>query len=515
MIKQPDAKTPLLALGAITKSYPGCLANDHVDFAISRGEIHALLGENGAGKSTLVKIIYGILRADSGNIRWCGEPVTIDSPSTARRLGIAMVFQHFSLFESLTVVENIALGMDSPGNMESLKARIREVSTSYGLLLDPDRHVHSLSVGERQRIEIIRCLLQQPKLLIMDEPTSVLTPQEIEQLFATLRRLAAQGMSILYISHKLDEIRTLCHQATILRNGRVVADTDPTTHTARSLAAIMMGEELELPSRPPLTQSDSPPRLVVNDLSLRALDEFGVDLKNISFTVGRGEILGIAGVAGNGQIELTNALAGERRCQQADTIVIDQVACGHRGPEFRRELGLGSIPEERFGHGAIADLSLAENAYLTAHHRMGLTRYGLIRRRLRNAFSNRVIDQFRVKAGGHQSTASSLSGGNLQKFIVGREICQRHGVLVVCQPTWGVDAGAATAIQQALVEMAEAGAAVLVISQDLDELMLICNRIAAICAGRLSDVLPVATTSVEQIGLLMAGADMEMDRAEA
>lgn len=485
-----------------------------MDLDIAPGEIHALLGENGAGKSTLVKIIYGILKADAGEIAWKGEPVTIDSPNTARRLGIAMVFQHFSLFDALSVVENIALGMDAPGDMAALESRIEAVSNEYGLPLHPRRHVHSLSVGERQRIEIVRCLLQNPSLLVMDEPTSVLTPQEVEKLFQTLRRLSDEGLSILYISHKLDEIRALCHRATILRLGKRVAEAEPSKETARSLAAMMMGEELKGEARPPASRAGDV-RLRVANLSLPAADEFGVDLKNLDFEVRGGEILGIAGVAGNGQNELTDALSGERVAHTPGCVVIDGVACGRKGPEARRALGLCCVPEQRLGHGAVPDMSLAENSYLTAHHRMKLTRHGIMRGEARDAFSRRVIDEYRVKCNGHTAQASSLSGGNLQKFIVGREMCQDPGVVVVSQPTWGVDAGSAAAIQAALIALAESGSAVLVISQDLDELMQISNRLAAICAGALSDVIDARDATVEGMGLMMGGASLEASRAEA
>ncbi|KAA3621727.1 MAG: ABC transporter ATP-binding protein [Proteobacteria bacterium] len=511
----PAGSNPLLELSGITKSFPGCLANDGIDLDIARGEIHALLGENGAGKSTLVKIIYGILDADAGRIAWDGEPVSIDNPGDARRLGIAMVFQHFSLFDALTVVENIALGMDKPGDMADLEARIERVSHDYGLPLHPRRHVYSLSVGERQRIEIVRCLLQDPKLLVMDEPTSVLTPQEVDKLFETLRRLSDEGMSILYISHKLDEIRALCHRATILRLGKRVADADPTKETARSLAAMMMGEELASPAHPPSTTESGPVRLEVNALALPAADEFGVDLEDINLSVRGGEILGIAGVAGNGQNELTEALSGERLSLAAGTIRIDGTECGLKGPDLRRALGLACVPEQRLGHGAVPDMSLAENVYLTAHYSMGQTRRGMVRTDKRDSYADRVIERFRVKCNGRGAAATSLSGGNLQKFIVGREISQNPRVLVVSQPTWGVDAGAAAAIQEALIALAEAGTAVLVISQDLDELMQITNRIAAICAGRLSAAIDTTDATVERIGLLMGGAALEDTHAEA
>jgi len=496
---------PLLELKGITKQFPGCLANDAIDLDLNRGEIHALLGENGAGKSTLVKIIYGILKADAGELIWESRPTRITNPAQARRLGIAMVFQHFSLFDSLTVVENIALGMDQRVDLKALSAQIIEVSHSYGLPLDPDRHVHTLSVGERQRIEIVRCLLQHPKLLVMDEPTSVLTPQEVDKLFVTLRRLAAEGMSILYISHKLDEIKALCDRATILRHGRLIADTDPRRETPQSLAAMMIGSEVAK-ARHVRGSTSGEIRLSVHNLDLPAEDEeFGTHLKGINLELRSGEILGIAGVAGNGQMELLKALSGETPVSNPEAVRICGQPCGRMGPARRRALGLCTVPEERLGHGAVPSMSLEENVFLTAHRRMNFLSRGFIRFARRNAFAQRVVEQFNVKCAGTEHLATSLSGGNLQKFIIGREILQRPEVIIISQPTWGVDAGAASAIHQALIDLAASGSAVLVISQDLDELMSITHRIAAICYGELSEAHPTDQISLDEIGLLMGG----------
>jgi general nucleoside transport system ATP-binding protein len=496
---------PRLELRGVSKRYPGgVLANDDVGFAVMPGEIHALLGENGAGKSTLVKIIYGVLQADAGAIRWNGREVAIASPKEARRLGIGMVFQHFSLFEAMTVLENIALGVDDAGDLRALAARIVEVSETYGLPLDPRRHVHTLSVGERQRIEIVRCLLQSPKLLIMDEPTSVLTPQEVERLFATLRQLAAEGCSILYISHKLEEIKALCQRATILRQGRVVAECDPARETARSMAELMIGSELAGISSQRKREVGEP-RLIVDGLSLTAEHPFGTDLEGIAFEVRGGEIFGIAGLAGNGQTELFAALSGERTIARTAGIWIDGRAVGRLGAKVRRDLGLACVPEEREGHGTVADMSLVENAMLSGYRRMGLLASGFIRSHAAMRFANAVVERFRVVASSVEATASSLSGGNLQKFIVGREILQTPGVLVASQPTWGVDAGAAAAIHQALFDLAANGAAVLVISQDLDELLALTDRLAVINEGVLSRTLLTHEASIEEIGLLMGG----------
>ena len=504
-----SGSTPLLSLAGIVKQFPGCLANDRVDLTVMPGEVHALLGENGAGKSTLVKIIYGVLKPDQGEIRWQGQPVVIQNPNHARRLGIGMVFQHFSLFEALTVVENIALGMSEAADRKGLRERIGEISRAYGLHLDPDKAVHDLSVGERQRIEIVRCLLQNPKLLIMDEPTSVLTPQEVDRLFETLRRLASEGCAILYISHKLEEIRALCQTATIMRLGKVVAHCDPRQESARRLAELMIGTELKAASHHGRTARESAPRLVVNDLSLKSEQQFGTDLKGVSFSVKGGEILGIGGIAGNGQGELMSALSGEMTAARADAVVIDGTPAGRLGPRERRALGGCFVPEERNGHGAVRDMSLTENAFLSAHVRQSLASKGLINAGKSSGFAGEVIKSFDVRTTGPAAEARSLSGGNLQKFIVGREVRQSPGVLVVSQPTWGVDAGAAAAIHQALIDLADGGAAVVVISQDLDEIFAICDRIAVIAEGRLSSSIPVAEATIEQIGLLMGGAGRE------
>jgi len=496
--------TPQLELRGITKRFPGCLANDHIDLSVRPGEIHALLGENGAGKSTLVKIIYGVLGADEGEILWQGAPANVHNPHQARKLGIGMVFQHFSLFEALTVTENIALGMDEAPDPRTLEDQIRSISESYGLPLDPRRHVHTLSVGERQRIEIVRCLLQNPRLLIMDEPTSVLTPQEVNRLFETLRRLADEGCAILYISHKLEEIRALCHAATILRGGRVVETCDPTRESAKNMAQMMIGEELKTPEHTTAPASGKP-CLVVRDLTVPSGNQFGVDLQGVGFEVQEGEIFGIAGVAGNGQTELLNALSGETPTADHAAITIMGSPVGRLGPRARRSYAAAFVPEERLGHGAVPDLSLADNAYLSGYDRRGLTVNGVILTNARDAYARQVIERFDVRTRGIDADAGSLSGGNLQKFIVGREILQAPRLIVVSQPTWGVDAGAAAAIHQALIDLANDGTAVMMISQDLDEILSVCDRFAVISEGRLSASLGPSTVTVEEIGMLMGG----------
>ncbi len=497
--------TPRLELRDITKSYPSVVANQRVSLRVMPGEIHAVLGENGAGKSTLMKIIYGVAKADEGEIFWNGKPVTISNPAEARRLGIAMVFQHFSLFETLTVAENIALAVDGPFDLGALAKRISGVSERYGLPLNPGRLVHSLSVGERQRVEIVRCLLQEPELLIMDEPTSVLTPRAVQGLFETLRRLSEDGCSVLYISHKLEELRTLCHKATVMRNGCVVGTADPARETAAGLARLMVGGELPVCERSaPATGGEA--RLIIDGLSRHADDPFGTDLEEINLRVHSGEIVGIAGISGNGQQELLAALSGERplepdRCAQ---IRIDGRQAGHLNAAERRDLRLTYVPEDRLGRGAVASMPLSDNCLLTAH-RDAMVRYGLVLSSRVRAFAERCVRDFDVRCSGVDAEARSLSGGNLQKFIVGREILQTPRVLIAAQPTWGVDVGAAVAIRQALVDLRSDGVAILLISEDLEELFEISDRVAVIAAGRLSPGKVTADTDIEEVGLLMGG----------
>lgn len=493
---------PRLALKEITKQYPSVVANDNVDLTVMPGEIHAILGENGAGKSTLMKIIYGVTRPDAGRILWNGEPVDIASPAAARQLGIGMVFQHFSLFDTLTVAENISLGLPGGHRMADLERRIEEKATQYGLHLEPQRHVHTLSVGECQRVEIVRALLGEPQLLILDEPTSVLTPQAVQSLFQTLRQLASEGCSILYISHKLDEIRELCHRCTVMRGGRVTGVCDPREETDASLSRMMIGSE------PPAVRHDErePGKVIlsVRGLTLPRAHPFATPLEDISFDMHEGEILGVAGVSGNGQQELLAALAGEDRRVPRDTLLFEGRPVGHTSASWRRSHGLGFVPEERLGRGAVPDLSLAQNMLLS-HQNPQTVRRGFVRRPVLRALADGIIDRFRVKAHGAQVAAASLSGGNLQKYIIGREVTRRPRVLLVAQPTWGVDVGAAAQIRAELLALRDAGCAVLVISEELDELFEISDRLLVMAKGKISPPLATREASLDLVGRWMSG----------
>jgi simple sugar transport system ATP-binding protein len=492
---------PRLELTGISKQYPAVKANDNISLVVKPGEIHALLGENGAGKSTLMKIVFGAVQPDEGEIKVDGQVVQIRNPHEARAHGIAMVFQHFSLFDTLTAAENVWLGLETGETLAEVTERMRLKAGDYGLQVDATRPVHSLSVGERQRVEIVRALLSEPRLLILDEPTSVLTPMAVQSLFNTLRKLAAEGCSILYISHKLDEIRELCHYCTVLRGGRVTGAVDPRQETNASLSKLMIGAE--------------PPKLVhretalggvaleVKNLSLTPDSIYGVPLTNVSLQLRAGEVLGIAGVSGNGQQELLAALSGEDRRASPGSVALFGNDIARAGPARRRALGLHFVPEERLGRGAVPTLSLAANTLLT--RREPLRAFGWIDVAATRALASTLIERFKVKAGGPDAAAKSLSGGNLQKFIVGREIDAKPKVLIVAQPTWGVDVGAAAQIRGELLALRDAGCAVLVVSEELDELFELSDRLIVIARGRLSPSVPVGEATIERIGQWMAG----------
>ena len=493
-----------LEVSSITKSYGDLKANDNVSLKIKDSSIHALLGENGAGKSTLVKIIYGSLMPDSGEMKWDGNSYSPKNPFEARENGIAMVFQHFSLFESLTVEENIILGLDGVGLKQNFTDEILKYSKQYGLDVNPQQVVGDLSVGARQRVEIIRCLLQNPKLLIMDEPTSVLTPQEVSDLFVTLKKLADDGCSILYISHKLEEVREICSEATILRGGQLVQSCVPQEHSQKELAEMMIGKKLTELARSKIDIGSE--IFSINNLSQESDDLYGVDLKSINLNIRQGSIVGIAGVAGNGQDELMELLIGEK--SSADGVLkFNEQDVGSLGSHERRQLSMFFIPEERLGHGAVPDMTLDENMLLSRPDSSGMTKSEVIDWSSVASFSKKVIDDFNVQTPSSKMLAKSLSGGNLQKFMVGRELIRNPELLIVSQPTWGVDAGSANNIHQSLISLADNGSAILIISQDLDEILSLCEQIHVLSEGKLSEAVDMKNNGLEKISQLMVGGE--------
>ncbi|HRJ69384.1 MAG TPA: ABC transporter ATP-binding protein [Beijerinckiaceae bacterium] len=506
-------ETPLVHCTGLTKRFGSLVANDSVEVRVEQGEVCALLGENGAGKSTFVKMLYGLLRPDAGRIEWLGREVTLESPEEARRLGIGMVFQHFSLFEEMTVLENIALGTDGARADRALADKVTKVAETYGLQLDLKRPVWTLSAGERQRIEIARCLLQEPRLIVLDEPTSVLTPQESENLFKSLERLRDQGAGILFISHKLEEVRRLCTRATILRGGKLVGVADPRKETARSLAAMMVGEGFA-EVRPAPEHAHGPAILSVSGLSVDPDIVHGMPLKDVALDVHAGEVVAVAGVAGNGQSELFAALSGEGGIVTGGTVHISGEDVTWAAIGRRRKLGAAYVPEGRLGHATIPQRTLSENIALSWHETEDIGGRVLSLAKLKAAAAE-VIKRFDVRGPNADPRANQLSGGNLQKYIVGREIQRNPRLIVVDQPTWGVDARAAALIRQTLVDLAAKGAAVLAITQDLDEAFEISDRIAVIAEGRLHAPVATRATSREAVGLLMTAGHGDAHHGEA
>ena len=487
--------TSLLSLERITKAYPGVLANDAVDFDVQRGEIHALLGENGAGKSTLMKVLSGLTKPDDGRIVWKDSETTISSPQASKALGIGMVHQHFALFDGMSVGENIALGLGTQFDTTQ-RSRILEMSEKYGLPLNPDALVFTLSAGEKQRIEIVRALLGEPELLILDEPTSVLTPQEAEALFATLRLLRDEGRGLVFISHKLNEVRALCDRATILRGGKVVATCVPAEKSAEEIAEMMIGTR-------PVPTAKAEQNIGEVALSVSGLSTSDITIPEME--VRRGEILGVAGVAGNGQEALYSYLAGEDLAPTAEAVTMCGKNVGRMGPSERRKLGGAFVPEERLGHAAVPDFSLIDNTLLSNIQTEGFQNRGLINWTRTREHAVEVTDGYDVRHAGVTGRAGSLSGGNLQKFIVGRELIKGPDVLIVNQPTWGVDMGSATNIRDRLKALAESGSAVLVISQDLDELFDLADRLCVLNHGHLSAAKPTSAWTAETLGVAMTG----------
>ena len=495
-----------LEMRGITKRFPGVLANDHVDFDVRSGEVHALLGENGAGKSTLMKILYGLYHPDEGQILLNGKPVTIDSPTDSIDLGIGMIHQHFMLVQTLTVAENVALGLPSSRglitDLDRVTKRILELADIYGLKIDPSAYIWQLSVGQQQRVEIIKALYRGAALLILDEPTAVLTPQEVDELFVIMRQMVRDGHALIFISHKLHEVVSISNRISVLRDGRLIGTRSTSDTTKQSLANWMVGREIGFaPDRGEVQRGEV--RLELEDVSCGS-DRGTPGLRGVSVEVRSGEILGIAGVSGNGQRELAEAITGLRKVTGGKVRLEGEDVTNMLPAELTDRM-LSYIPEERMKDGMIKDFSVAENMVLREHQKPPYSRFGFLNLREISQNSDNLIAKFQVKTPSHETLAKNLSGGNIQKVVIARELSRNPRVIVAAQPTRGLDIGATEYVRQQLIEQRVGGAAVLLISEDLDEIMALSDRIAVIYEGQIMDILPREKATPQKLGLLMAG----------
>ncbi|MCB0213529.1 MAG: ABC transporter ATP-binding protein [Anaerolineae bacterium] len=503
-----------IEMRGIVKRFPGVLANDHVNFEVKTGEVHALLGENGAGKSTLMKILYGLYQPDEGEILLNGKPITINSPSDSIRHGIGMIHQHFMLVDSLTVAENVALGLKSSReprlDLNEVRTRIRELADSYGLKVDPDATISSLAVGQQQRVEIIKALYRGAALLVLDEPTAVLTPQEVDDLFVIFRQMAADGHALIFISHKLHEIFALTDRVTVLRDGQVVGTRPTSEVTKEDLAGMMVGREVLLERvRPPATVGDV--RLKLENVN--AVNDSGTPvLRNVSFELRSGEIVGVAGVSGNGQKQLADAVAGLQLVSDG-IITLDTNNVTHLSPAQMIDAGLSYIPEERMHDGAIKDFTVEENLILQDHIRSPYSKGIFLDFSYIAKHAKAMISSFNVKTPSKDTPLKNLSGGNIQKLILARELARQPRVLIAAQPTRGVDIGATEYIHNQLLKERSEGLATLLISEDLDEVRALSDRIIVMYGGEIMGIVDNSTTTVEELGLMMAGEKQDIPQA--
>ena len=500
-----------LEMRGVTKRFPGVLANDHIDFQLKHGEIHALLGENGAGKSTLMNILYGLYTPDEGQIFLHGKEAAIRSPSDAIDQGIGMVHQHFMLIPVMTVAENVTLGNEvivAGGLLDRKKAsrRIRELSERYGFEVDPDALVADLPVGIQQRVEIIKALYREANILILDEPSAVLTPQEIEDLFKAMRSFSEQGKSIIFITHKLKEVFAVADRITVLRNGRVVGTTLPADATEASLAAMMVGREVLLRVSKGEAHPGSP---VLEVRNLQAIDDREhLALRGLSFTIDEGEVLGIAGVQGNGQTELVEVLTGLRPAL-AGQVIVEGTDVTSARPRVITEQGVAHIPEDRHEFGMVKSYSVADNLILVTYYQPPFAKGVVMQQKVIDATATKLVDEFDIRTPSIYTSGGSLSGGNQQKLVVARELSRPIKLLVASQPTRGVDVGSIEFIHQRIVEQRDQGVAVLLVSAELDEIMSLSDRIAVMYHGEIMATMPAKDAKRETLGLLMAGVKPE------
>ena len=488
----------------ISKHYSSVIANNNISFSIKKHSIHAILGENGAGKSTLVKILYGHVKPDKGEIYLNSQKVKIIKPSDAKRHGINMVFQHFSLFESLTVSENLILGIDTKLSLEELNERTNNLSSKYGFNLNLSSPISSLSVGERQSVEIVRSLLNDPKILILDEPTSVLTPEEIKNLFVVINKLVSDGLTVIFISHKLDEIINLSEEVTILRNGEVVGTFTTNNESPESLGHKMLGYKIPQLKKNKLHENNDNVLHLI-DVTTNNLDPFSVSLKKINLNLKKGEIFGIAGVAGNGQNELMEILINENNFTMHGEIIYKDQKINSLSTYDRKKLSISYVTEQRLGHSAVPELTLEENILLSMYHHIDFNKNNIIDFKYLKSYTNKVIKDFNVNAPSSLTKASQLSGGNLQKFIIGREILSKPDLLILSQPTWGIDVGSESFIRKTILDLSQRGVSVIIISHDIDEILELCHQVSVIYEGFLSKPLKVDGIDIPKLGKLMGG----------
>lgn len=499
----------MLELTNITKRFPGVLANDSVDFTVEAGQVHTLLGENGAGKSTLMKIVYGLYRPDEGEIRFKGETVKLASPNDAIQRGIGMIHQHFMLVPTLTVAENVALGLRgnlSRADMGPIRTRLRELSEQYGLQIDPDAVIWQLAVGERQRAEILKALYREAELLVLDEPTAVLTPPEVDDLFVTLRQLRDDGKGLIFISHKLHEVMDLSDEITVLRDGKVTGHTRPSESSREQLAQMMVGRPVEL-TRSLADVEVGEERLSITDLVVRG-DRGTKAVNGLSLSVKAGEIVGLAGVSGNGQRELAEAVLGLRPVEEGEIKVAGKPRPDPT-PRGVRKLGVSYVPEERMKDGVVGEFSVAENMILVDYNKAPYTKRGLLDFGSIGRRSRDLVERFSVKTPSIEQPTRHLSGGNIQKVVIAREFTCEAEVLVVAQPTRGVDIGAAEYIHERLLEQRSNGAAILLISEDLDEVLQLSDRVVVVLEGQVMGEVQRADATPQAVGLLMSGVTAE------
>jgi len=505
-----QARIESLEMRGISKRFPGVLANDHVDFDVKSGEVHALLGENGAGKSTLMKILYGMYHPDEGEILLNGKPVTIASPNDSINLGIGMIHQHFMLVQTLTVAENVALGLPSSRgpltDLERVSKRILELAKIYGLKIDPEAYIWQLSVGQQQRVEIIKALYRGAALLILDEPTAVLTPQEVDELFVIMHQMVKDGHALIFISHKLHEVVEISNRVTVLRDGRKIGTRPTSEITKQILANWMVGREIGfIPDRGSVGKGEC--RLQLDHVSCGS-DRGTPGLRGISLELCSGEILGIAGVSGNGQRELAESITGLRKVTDG-RVFLEGKDVSNFAPGDLTDRMLAYIPEERMRDGMIRNFTVAENMILREHHKQPFSRSGFLNLRDISVHSDQLIKKFHVKTPSQDTLVKNLSGGNIQKVVLARELSRNPRVIVAAQPTRGLDIGATEYVREQLLEQRRTGAAIMLISEDLDEILALSDRIAVIYEGQIMDIVPRENATPEKLGLLMAGVHPE------